>query len=86
MWLEDQVGHTGPAATAPIPRDTTPPAAPQSVSVTAPDTARTAQGFDVHWRNIVDAGAPIVSARYKPSTSPAKFELHGPDIGVSEDS
>jgi hypothetical protein len=65
VWLEDEVGHLGPNAVAAIPRDTTPPAAPQSVSVTAPDTARTTQGFDLHWRNLVDAGSPISAAHYE---------------------
>jgi hypothetical protein len=65
VWLEDEVGFTGPAALAPIPHDTTPPAAPQSVSVTAPTTSRAVDGFDLRWRNIVDNGAPIDSARYQ---------------------
>lgn len=65
VWLEDAVGFAGPAAVAPIPHDTTPPAAPQDVSVTAPSTPRAADGFDLRWRNILDAGAPIDSARYQ---------------------
>ncbi|MBK5218884.1 MAG: hypothetical protein JJE35_03735 [Thermoleophilia bacterium] len=65
IWLEDEVGLNGPAATASIPRDTTPPAAPQGVSVTAPNTSRAADGVDLRWHNIVDAGAPIDSARYQ---------------------
>jgi len=65
VWLEDQVGHVGPAASAPIPRDTTPPAAPQALQVAAPDTPRSAGGFDLRWRNIVDAGAPIDAAHYR---------------------
>lgn len=65
VWLEDEVGLTGPVATVPIPHDTTPPAAPQDVSVTSPATSRSDQGFDVRWRNITDAGAPIDSARYQ---------------------
>jgi hypothetical protein len=65
MWLEDEVGFVGPAATAPIPHDTTPPAAPQDLSVASPTTARTAQGFDVRWRNIVDAGSPISAVHYQ---------------------
>ncbi len=64
VWLEDQVGFTGPAALAPIPRDTTPPAAPQVLSVTSPATPRSADGFDLRWQNIVDAGAPIDAAHY----------------------
>ncbi|HEY5054415.1 MAG TPA: hypothetical protein VII45_13510 [Solirubrobacterales bacterium] len=65
VWLEDEVGFVGPAAVAPIPHDTTPPAAPQDLSVTAPTTSRTAQGFDLRWRNIVDAGSPITTAHYQ---------------------
>ena len=65
VQLEDAVGFVGPAASVPIPRDTTPPAAPQEVSVTAPDTPRAAQGFDVRWRNIVDAGSPIDAVHYR---------------------
>lgn len=65
VWLEDQVGFIGPAAVAPIPHDTTPPAAPQALSVTAPATPRSADGFDLRWQNIVDAGAPIDAAHYQ---------------------
>jgi hypothetical protein len=65
VWLEDQVGLTGPAALVPIPHDTTPPAAPQGVSVTSPATARTTQGFDVRWHNVTDAGSPIAAAHYQ---------------------
>lgn len=39
VWLEDSVGFTGPASTVAIPRDTTPPAAPQDLSVTMPTTS-----------------------------------------------
>lgn len=65
VWLEDQVGHTGPAATVAIPRDTTPPAAPQEISVATPATTRAEQGFDLRWRNITDAGAPIDAVHYQ---------------------
>ncbi len=65
VWLEDSVGLTGPATTAQIPHDTTPPAAPQGLSVTAPDTPRSSEGFDLHWHNIVDAGAPIDAVHYQ---------------------
>jgi hypothetical protein len=65
VWLEDQVGLIGPPATAPIPHDTTPPAAPQALSVAAPRTPRSQEGFDLRWRNIVDAGSSIVGARYE---------------------
>jgi hypothetical protein len=49
----------------PIPHDTTPPAAPQDLSVTAPATPRSAEGFDLRWRNVVDAGSPIDAAHYQ---------------------
>jgi len=65
VWLEDQVGLVGPAATVPIPHDTTPPAAPQEVSVTSPNTSRSDLGFDVRWRNITDNGAPISALHYQ---------------------
>lgn len=65
VWLEDTVGLSGPVATVPIPHDTTPPAAPQDVSVTAPGVSRSAQGFDVRWRNITDNGAPIDALHYQ---------------------
>ena len=41
VWLEDSVGLIGPAATAQIPHDTTPPAAPQDLSVAATRKCRT---------------------------------------------
>lgn len=65
VWLEDAVGLIGPAAEAPIPHDTTPPAAPQEVSVTPPETTRGIEGFDVRWRNVTDEGSPIAAARYE---------------------
>jgi hypothetical protein len=65
VWLEDEVGNVGPAATAPIPRDTTPPAAPQELSVVAPSATRASQAFDVRWRNLVDAGSPINAVHYE---------------------
>jgi hypothetical protein len=65
VWLEDQVGWVGPASTAPIPRDTVAPAAPQDISVTAPETLRGADGFDLRWRNIVDSGSPINKVHYE---------------------
>jgi hypothetical protein len=65
LWLEDEVGFTGPAVTAAIPHDTTPPAAPQDVSVVAPTTSRSTEGFDVRWRNIVDSGSPIDAGHYQ---------------------
>ncbi|MGB7589092.1 MAG: Ig-like domain repeat protein [Solirubrobacterales bacterium] len=65
VWLSDQEGNVGAAANVPLPRDTTPPAAPQDVSVAAPSASRAAEGLDVHWRNIVDAGSPIDAAHYE---------------------
>src|SRR6188472_961300 len=65
VWLEDGVGFTGPAGAVPIPHDTTPPAAPQDLSVTAPDAKRTTQAFDVRWHNILDGGSPINAAHYE---------------------
>ncbi len=65
LWLEDEVGFEGPVATTPIPHDTTPPAAPQEVSVTPPTTSRAAQGFDLRWRNVLDAGSPIAAVHYQ---------------------
>lgn len=65
VWLEDEVGFSGPAVTAPIPHDTTPPAAPQGLAVTAPSTPRSVEGFDLRWRNIVDAGSAIDAAHYQ---------------------
>src|SRR4029077_18390450 len=63
--LEDSVGLIGPATTAPIPHDVIPPAAPQEVAVTSPDASRAANGFDLRWRNITDAGSPITAAHYQ---------------------
>lgn len=65
VWLEDAVGLRGAASTVAIPRDTTPPAAPQGLSVASPQTARSSAGFDVRWQNIRDAGAPIEAAHYE---------------------
>jgi hypothetical protein len=65
VWLEDEEGNVGAAASAVIPRDTTPPAAPQDLAVTAPGVSRTSQGFDVHWRDVTDGGSPIVAAHYR---------------------
>ncbi len=65
VWLEDSVGLTGPAAMVPVPRDTTPPAAPQGLQVTAPERQRSAEGFDLRWQNIADAGSPIDAAHYQ---------------------
>ncbi len=65
VWLEDEVGFTGPASTVAIPHDTTPPAAPQDIAVTPPALSRAAQGFDLHWRNIPDAGSPVDAVHYR---------------------
>jgi hypothetical protein len=82
VWLEDEVGFSGPAATVPIPHDTTPPAAPQEIAVASPTTSRGDQGFDVRWRNITDAGAPIDALHYQlldaaGNALGAAKELHG---------
>jgi len=65
VWLEDEVGFVGPAATVQIPHDTTPPAAPQDLSVVAPKSPKGADGFDMTWHNIVDSGSPIDAAHYR---------------------
>lgn len=65
VWLEDQVGNVGPTASAEVPRDTKPPAAPQGISVVPPSASAAGDGFDVRWRNLADAGSPIVTARYQ---------------------
>ena len=65
VWLEDQVGLIGSAASVAIPHDTTAPAAPQDVSVTSPAKSRSAEGFDVRWRNITDSGSPIDAVHYQ---------------------
>lgn len=65
VWLQDEVGLVGPAATVPIPHDTTPPAAPQNLTAVAPKSPRGAAGFDLTWHNIVDAGSPINAAHYR---------------------
>ena len=64
LWLTDSVGYTGPAAEAPIPHDTTPPAAPQDLRP-AGSTSRWADKLNLRWRNIVDNGSPIDTARYQ---------------------
>ncbi len=65
VWLEDEVGFVGPAATVQIPHDTTPPAAPQNASVAAPMSDRGTDGFDLRWHNLNDSGAPINAAHYR---------------------
>jgi len=82
--LEDEVGLIGPAATAPIPHDTTPPAAPQGLSVAAPGISRAEQGFDLRWNNLPDGGSPIAAAHYQvldgASRVVASQRLDGPGI------
>jgi hypothetical protein len=63
--LEDEVGFVGPPATVAIPHDTTPPAAPQDISVTPPSADRSSRGFDVQWTDILDQGSPIDAAHYE---------------------
>jgi hypothetical protein len=65
VWLEDEVGNVGPAASAEVPRDTTPPAAPQELRIAASSTERWVERFGLRWQNIVDAGSPIDEAHYK---------------------
>jgi hypothetical protein len=65
VWLEDQVGYVGPAATAEIPRDTVPPAAPQDLRVVAESSARRVERFGVRWQNVIDGGSPIDAAYYQ---------------------
>jgi hypothetical protein len=65
LWLSDEEGNVGASALAPLPRDMTPPAAPQDVSLTAPSRSRASAGFDLRWRNVVDQGSPIDAAHYQ---------------------
>jgi hypothetical protein len=63
--LEDQVGFVGPFAEAAIPRDTTPPAAPQNLRVAGPSTGRWNGRFDLAWHDITDDGSPIDAVHYE---------------------
>ncbi len=65
VWLEDEEGNVGAASTAPLPIDTTPPAAPQRLQVAAPDTPRSSEGFDLRWSDLADDGSPIDAAHYE---------------------
>ncbi|HET7054170.1 MAG TPA: Ig-like domain repeat protein [Solirubrobacterales bacterium] len=65
VWLSDEEGNAGAASTVALPIDTTPPAAPQGLQVAAPDTPRSTDGFDLHWRDIADDGSPIDAAHYE---------------------
>lgn len=64
VWLEDSVGNVGPAAEAPIPHDTTPPAAPQALRVLG-NGARWLEKVDLRWQNPADPGSPIDIAYYR---------------------
>jgi len=81
VWLEDEVGFVGPAAITPVPHDTTPPTAPQGLSVAAPQTSRAADGFDVRWRNLNDAGSPINAAHYQVLNGAGKVVVSTRDLG-----
>jgi hypothetical protein len=50
----------------------TPPAAPQELQVTSPGTSRSAQGFDLRWRDVADDGSPIVAAHYQVTDNAGK--------------
>jgi hypothetical protein len=65
VWLEDEEGNVGSAATVALPRDTTPPAAPQELQVASPGTPRSAQSLDLRWRNVADSGSSITAAHYQ---------------------
>src|SRR6186997_1152630 len=65
LWLSDAEGNVGAPATVAVPRDTTPPAAPQDLFVAPPGASRSEQGFDLRWRDILDAGSPIAAAHYE---------------------
>jgi hypothetical protein len=81
VWLSDAEGNVGSAASVPLPRDTTPPAAPQDVSVVSPGTSRATEGFDVRWRDIADAGSPIDAAHYEVLNGAGKAVV--PEMTVS---
>ena len=81
VWLTDAEGNTGAAATVPLPMDTTPPAAPQEIAVTAPSTSRGDQGFDVQWRNITDNGSPINAAHYQVVDGAGEVVVATKDLG-----
>lgn len=65
VWLQDAVGHVGRPAEVDIPHDSKPPAAPQGLTVTPPSTSRAADGFDLRWHDLTDAGSPIDAAHYQ---------------------
>ena len=65
VWLSDEEGNTGAPASVPLPRDTTPPAAPQGLTVTPPTSSRSAEGFDVRWHDVADSGSPVDAVHYR---------------------
>lgn len=87
VWLSDEEGNVGAAATVALPIDTTPPAAPQGLSVTAPATSRADQGFDVRWDNLTDTGSPIDQAHYQVLSDTGKVVVPTQDLsGVNPQS
>ncbi|MGD9735126.1 MAG: Ig-like domain repeat protein [Solirubrobacterales bacterium] len=83
VWLEDEEGNTGAPASVPLPLDTTPPAAPQGLAVAAPSTPRSAEGFDVRWRNVTDNGSPIDAAHYQVLDGSGKVVVGTRDLSGS---
>lgn len=86
VWLTDEEGNTGAPASVALPRDTTPPAAPQDLQVAAPDTARSSEGFDLRWRNLQDGGSPIDAAHYEVLDAAGKLAVSAQTVkgnGVS---
>ncbi|HET6571864.1 MAG TPA: carboxypeptidase-like regulatory domain-containing protein [Solirubrobacterales bacterium] len=65
VWLADAEGNVGAPSSVELPRDTTPPAAPQRLQLAAPDTPRSRDGFDLHWTDIGDDGSPVDGAHYE---------------------
>ncbi len=65
VWLSDQEGNMGAPASVALPLDTTPPAAPQNVTVAPTTTSRSQEALDVHWQNITDDGSPIAAVHYQ---------------------
>ena len=83
LWLSDAEGNVGAPVTVAVPRDTTPPAAPQDLWVAAPGTSRAEQGFDVRWRDIADAGSPVDAAHYEILTADGRVVV-GPRTVAGE--
>ena len=83
VWLEDEEGNVGAAATAPLPIDTTPPAAPQGLQVAAPDAPQSKDGFDLHWSDLADEGSPIDAAHYEVLSGAGKLAV--PEQTVKSD-